>query len=65
MTEQPKVIDLGWSNGWGKNVPEIVTKCIKLEHTPTETNLDQTHHGLDTEVRCDICGYVYHYDSSD
>jgi hypothetical protein len=62
--EKPKVIDLGWSNGWQAR-PEIVKSCELAGHKLQSTNLDPTHHGLDTMVRCDICGYVYHYDSSD
>ena len=53
---------LGWANGW-LEVPEIVRRCNEQGHT--HSYVDRTHgRGLDNEVRCDICGYVYHYDSS-
>jgi len=58
------VKNLGWANSWSED-PEIVKKCRALGHKVSDRNLDPTWHGLDNEVRCDICGYVYHYDSSD
>ena len=58
-----KYIDLGWENGWTKT-PEIVKRCQHLGHTPVRENHDPTWHGLDNYVRCDICKYFYHYDSS-
>ena len=61
-TTQPKVRDLGWANGWNVT-PEIVKKCRKLKHTKSDVDHSRMR-GLDHEVRCDICGYVYHYDSS-
>ena len=58
-----KILDLGWINGWGKNVPEIVTNCIKAEHTPTETILnDQLTH---KRIYCEKCNFEYFVDSSD
>ncbi len=59
-----EVLNLGWANSWPQD-PDIVKKCRELNHKPKERNLDSTWHGLNTEVRCDACGYVYHYDSSD
>ena len=61
---EPKVINLGWANSWGSNEPEIVKKCKELNHKTIYINHDLSMHGLDNEVRCDICGYVYHHDSS-
>jgi len=60
----PAVVNLGWENGWSET-PEIVKRCKALGHKPQCVNQDPTHHGLKHEVRCDICGYVYWYDSSD
>ena len=57
-------LDLGWANGWGREVPQIVKQCKELGHRPKECNLDPTMHGLDHKVICAKCGYVYHYDSS-
>jgi len=57
-------LDLGWANGWAED-PQIVKQCKELGHTPRTYNLDPTMHGLDHEVICAKCGYMYHYDSSD
>jgi hypothetical protein len=66
--EKPAVKNLGWGNDWwGKKDSEayqMVCRCQGLGHKPQRRNLDRTHHGLNTEYRCDICGYVYHIDSS-
>jgi hypothetical protein len=71
MGEQPKVVNLGWENGWSVT-PQIVKDCKAWGHQLHERNLDPSMQrccprpdGLNHEVRCDICGYVYHYDSSD
>jgi len=64
-------IDLGWANGWptgpdGDDVqPEIVQKCRAAGHKTTDVDCGPPNRGLDHQVRCDTCGYVYHYDSSD
>lgn len=63
MTDKPAVQDFGWANGWHED-PELVKQCQLTGHKTIEINKDPTHHGLETEVRCDICGYVYRYDSS-
>ena len=55
-------IDLGWANGW-KETPAIVKKCREQKHEVV--NFDRSgNRGLDHEVRCHTCKYVYHYDSS-
>jgi len=61
--DKDAVVNLGWANGW-KEDPAIVKRCRELGHDPMHNNLDRSMHGLNTEVRCDVCGYVYHYDSS-
>lgn len=58
-----ETVDLGWANGWTED-PQILKDCKKAEHPRRETNRDPSWHGLHTEVRCDICNYIYHYDSS-
>ncbi len=64
MDEEPKVKNLGWANGW-KEDPEIVKECERLGHKPSNVDVGPPHRGLEHVVRCDICGYVYRYDSSD
>lgn len=59
---EPKVKNLGWANGW-RETPEILKKCRELKHKTS--GVDHSHmRGTNHEVRCDICGYVYRYDSS-
>jgi len=57
----PAVKDLGWANSW-KETPEIVKKCEELKHEIKRTSGNMR--GTDNTVRCDICRYVYKYDSS-
>lgn len=59
---EPKVKNLGWANGWG-DTPEIVERCRKLKHQILDVDHSRMR-GTNHEVRCDICGYVYRYDSS-
>ena len=57
--------DFGWANGWSEE-PEIVKKCKDAGHRRTITDIGRSPmRGLDNLVRCDICRYEYHYDSSD
>jgi len=56
-------LDFGWANGWAKE-PEMVIACKKAGHKTIKINRDPSWHGFHTEVRCDICHYIYHYDSS-
>ncbi len=64
MSEIKSVVkNLGWANDWSEK-PDIVKKCHELKHKRIDINHDPSMHGLHHEVRCDICGYVYHYDSS-
>jgi len=61
----PKVKDLGWANGWGK-APKIVEKCRELGHNRLDI-CDAPgipYKCFNHTVRCDICGYIYKYDSS-
>lgn len=53
--------DLGWANGW-KEEPEIVRECQKQGHETRQISHDW--YGLHNECICDICKYIYHYDSS-
>ena len=56
--------DLGWKNGW-RETPEIVEKCEALHHETSDVDMGPPYRGLDHVVTCRICGYQYHYDSSD
>jgi len=63
--DEPKVKNLGWANGWSET-PEIVKKCRELGHQRSD-NSDAPgvpYKCFVHTVRCDICGYVYKYDSS-
>lgn len=57
------VKDLGVANGWEKE-PDIVKECKRLKHKTSESSNDPPFRRHYWEVRCDICGYIYHYDSS-
>ena len=59
MKEYPRVKDFGWANGWSKD-PEMVRECRLKKHKTEEHTIGHCMH----EVRCDICGYKYKYDSS-
>ena len=58
------VLDLGWANSWPETPPEV-TKCRELGHTPTDRDVGPPNRGIEHVVRCDVCAYVYRYDSSD
>ncbi len=55
----PEIQDLGVANGW-KGRPTILEECRSAGHDPPATKIGKTR----TEIRCDICGYRYEYDSS-
>lgn len=61
MTEI-EFIDLGWVNGW-KEMPKIVKKCRKQKHEVIDFD-HSGNRGLHHEVKCNICKYIYYYDSS-
>ncbi len=56
---KPRIQDLGTANGW-KEKPAILKVCWSAGHLQYETDISRFR----TEVRCDICGYRYEYDSS-
>lgn len=58
------VKNLGWANGWHED-PGIVKRCKELKHKTSDVDVGPKWKGLEHVVRCDICGYVYRYDSSD
>jgi len=63
-SKPPVVKDLGWANGW-KETPEIIKKCKELKHETINKDVSsRPGRGLHNTTRCDICGYIYHYDSS-
>lgn len=55
------VYDFGWMNAW-REVPIIVRLCHEAKHVVSD--VDPSGWGLTHTVRCDVCGYVYRYDSS-
>jgi hypothetical protein len=61
----PKVIDLGWANGWDKE-PEIRQKCIDLGHKCSDVSdaSGVPYKCFSHTVTCEICGYYFKYDSS-
>jgi hypothetical protein len=59
----PQRQDLGWANGDETLMPRL-WQCEKDGHDTGERNLDQTHHGYDSLIYCDTCGYQFHVDSS-
>lgn len=63
-TPLPVVKDLGWANGWSET-PGMVKKCHQAKHKTSDIDVGPQNRGIHHIVRCDICGYVYHYDSSD
>lgn len=58
------LVDLGWANSWGET-PKMLENCIKLGHRRTDVDLGSPNRGLNHEVKCGICKFIYHYDSSD
>ncbi len=65
--------DLGWLNSWfGKTEPaeyaeynDIRQKCHDLKHKVNDIDVGPPNRGVEHVVTCEICGYVYRYDSSD
>lgn len=57
---------LGWANGWNET-PAIVKKCRELQHwkTPDFHEIHDSPRGDKNIVRCDVCNYIYYYDSTD
>ena len=62
--DKPAVLDFGWTNGW-EETPALIVKCQEAKHRPSDVDIGPPHRGLEHVVRCDQCGYVYRYDSSD
>ena len=56
--------NLGWLNCW-EETPEIVTLCRKEKHPVSDIDVGPPHRGIEHVVKCEICKYVYRYDSSD
>ena len=69
MATNGQVKDLGWANSWGslddEDVPEIVKKCRELGHRTSDVDIGPPMRGMNHVVTCQVCGYLYHYDSSD
>ena len=64
MQTESAVKDFGWANSW-QGEPELVAKCREMKHQVSDVDVGPPHRGIEHVVRCDICGYVYRYDSSD
>jgi hypothetical protein len=56
--------NLGWANDWTED-PEIIKKCKEAKHPTSDVDVGPPHRGIEHVVKCDICNYVYRYDSSD
>ncbi len=56
--------NLGWANGW-KEDPQIVKDCRAKNHKTSDVDVGPPYRGLEHVVKCEICDYVYRYDSSD
>ena len=59
-----KLKDLGWANSW-KEIPDEVKNCDAMAHNKSDVDVGPPHRGLEHQVVCKICGYIYRYDSSD
>lgn len=63
---KPAMRDLGWLNeGPNKERDEAKAACTALGHERTDIDVGPPHRGIDHVVTCEICGFRYHYDSSD
>ena len=70
MTEPLK--QLGWANSFYESgAPEdiekvaLIARCREQKHKTTDIDVGPRYRGMDHVVTCEVCGYVYHYDSSD
>jgi hypothetical protein len=54
------MLDLGWQNSWA-STPQAVLFCQEDKHHPSDEGDIRGCH----IVSCDICQYVYRYDSGD
>lgn len=55
--------DFGWANSW-RDTPEVVKACIEAKHKTTDIDVGPPFKGMKHVVVCQICNYVYLYDSS-
>ena len=59
-TDKEDYRDFGTANGWIET-PALIKYCNILKHEVTKKGIGRCL----TEVRCDICRYIYKIDSSD
>ena len=61
------VKDFGWANDWGRTggTPGLVLACQQAHHKVSDVDVGPPMRGMEHVVRCDQCGYIYRYDSSD
>lgn len=60
--------NLGWANAGGETYEKICLardKCLALGHERSDIDVGPPHRGMEHVVTCELCGYVYRYDSSD
>lgn len=62
----PEIKDLGWYNNdqSRKEIAAAIDLCRALEHETTDVDIS-INRGYEHVVTCNLCGYVYRYDSSD
>jgi len=55
-------IYFGYANSWSE-YPEVIQNCRAQGHKVKDYRIGGAY-GHNNEVRCDICRYMYRYDSS-
>lgn len=52
--------NFGTANSW-LETPDLIKSCVAKKHSPKQTGIGRCL----TEVKCDVCRYIYVIDSSD
>lgn len=60
-------LDLGWHNDERKQpvIDMARASCQALKHEVKDIDVGPQYRGMEHVVTCELCGYVYRYDSSD